>query len=151
MRAFSQHEHFDVEDPAFGVHVGDDVGEGWAGEEFEAALGIFDACGGGRGHDAEEEVERVHEEVSEARSLDDGGAADQVRARPDGHAAAVLVFDALAALDESSEVREAAGAVGVGEDNVAPTDVPHAVGHGAAFASVLLQADDADAAVGDMR
>jgi hypothetical protein len=52
------------------VHVGDDVGEGRAREKFEAALGVLDASGSCGRHDAEKEVERVHEEVSEFRALD---------------------------------------------------------------------------------
>ncbi|RYC54938.1 hypothetical protein CHU98_g11270, partial [Xylaria longipes] len=39
-----QHEHLDVEDPALGVHVGDDVGEGGAREQLEAALRVAHAA-----------------------------------------------------------------------------------------------------------
>lgn len=61
-----EHQHLDVEDPAFGMHVGDDVWERGAGEELEAALGVADA-GCGRGcEDGEDEVEGSHEEVAES-------------------------------------------------------------------------------------
>ena len=43
--------------------------EGRAGEELEAALGVTDAGGGGRGEDGEDKVEAAHEEVSEERTL----------------------------------------------------------------------------------
>lgn len=51
------------------MHVGDDVGEGGSGEEFEAALRVADGGGGGRGEDSEEEMEGVHEEVAEEGAL----------------------------------------------------------------------------------
>lgn len=62
---FGQHQHFDVEDPALGMHVGDDVRERRTREELEAALGIADSGRGGRSEKAEEEMEGVHEEVAE--------------------------------------------------------------------------------------
>lgn len=42
-RRLGEHQHLNVEDPALGVHVGDDVREGGAREELEAALGVADA------------------------------------------------------------------------------------------------------------
>lgn len=65
-----EHEHLNVEDPAFGVHVGHDVGEGCAREELEAALGVADARGCGGCEDCEDEVEGSHEEVSQGRALE---------------------------------------------------------------------------------
>lgn len=51
------------------MHVRDDVRERVAGEELEAALSVFDG-GGGRGrHEAEEQMEGVHEEVAEFGTL----------------------------------------------------------------------------------
>lgn len=51
------------------MHVRDDVGKRRAGEEFEAALCVFDlGCFGG-GEEAEEEVEGVHEGVAEEGAL----------------------------------------------------------------------------------
>lgn len=92
----------------------------------------------------------MHEEIAELGALDDSLAADEVGARPDCYATTMLVFDFLAALNEGTEVREAACTVGVGEDDVVAADVAHAVGYGAAFASVLLEGDNADAAMGDV-
>ena len=51
------------------MHVGDDVGQGRAREQLEAALGVLDAGGGGRGGEAEEEVEGVHEGVAQEGAL----------------------------------------------------------------------------------
>lgn len=64
-RALGQHQHLDIKNPAFRVHVRNDVWERRAREEFEAALSVFDGgcCGGSE--QAEEQVERVHEEVAE--------------------------------------------------------------------------------------
>lgn len=42
-RALGEHQHLDVEDPAFGVHVGDYVRQGGPREELEAALRVADA------------------------------------------------------------------------------------------------------------
>ena len=64
-----QHEHLNVENPAFGVHIGHNVGEGGAREELEAALSVANARGGGRGEDGENEVKGAHEEVSQGRTL----------------------------------------------------------------------------------
>lgn len=51
------------------MHVRDDVGQGRAREELEAALGIADGGGGGRGEESDKEVEGAHEEVAEVGSL----------------------------------------------------------------------------------
>lgn len=67
--ALGQHEHLDVEDPAFGVHVRHNVGKRRSGEELETALGVFDLCCFGRGKEAEEQVEGVHESVAEEGAL----------------------------------------------------------------------------------
>ena len=64
-----KHQHFNIEDPALGVHVWNYVRQGGAGEELEAALGVADAGGGRRRHETEEEVEGVHEEVAEFGAL----------------------------------------------------------------------------------
>lgn len=52
-----KHQHLNVEDPAFGMHVGDNVWQRGAGEELEAALGVADARCGRRREDGENEVE----------------------------------------------------------------------------------------------
>lgn len=41
-RRLRKHEHLNVEDPSFGVHVRHDMGKGLAREELEAALGVAD-------------------------------------------------------------------------------------------------------------
>lgn len=63
--ALRQHEHLDVEDPAFRVHVRDDVGERRSRKELEATLRILYPGRVRRRHDAQEDVERMHEEVAE--------------------------------------------------------------------------------------
>lgn len=55
--AFGQHQHFNVEYPAFRVHVRDDVGERRSGKELETALGVLNCRRFGRGEEAEEQVE----------------------------------------------------------------------------------------------
>lgn len=65
-----QHQHFDVENPTFRVHVWDDVGQRGPGEQLETALGVFDCCRFGCGEETEQQVERVHEGVAEERTLD---------------------------------------------------------------------------------
>lgn len=142
-RRLGEHEHLDVEDPALGVHVGHDVGQGAAREELEAALGVVDARGGGRGEDLDDGVEGLHEEVAQGRALDDGVAADEVAPAADGDAAAAGVDDVLAALDQLAQVREARGAVRVGEEDVGAPGVAEAVRHAAALAAVLDEGDDA--------
>lgn len=134
-----EHEHLDVEDPALGVHVGDDVGQGRAREELEAALGVAQARGGGRREDGEDDVEGPHEEVAQGRAPDDGVAADEVAAAADGDAATAAVDDLLAALEEAAEVAEPGGAVGVREERVLAAHVPQPVRHAAALAAVPLQ------------
>jgi hypothetical protein len=44
-----QRQHLDIEDPALAVHVRDDVGQAGAREELEAALGVADRGGAGKG------------------------------------------------------------------------------------------------------
>ena len=67
--ALGQHEHLDIEDPAFRVHVRYDVRQRRPGEELEATLRVFNARGRGWCHDAEQEVEGVHEEVAKLGAL----------------------------------------------------------------------------------
>jgi len=68
-RRLGEHEHLDVEDPALGVHVGDDMGQGCAREQLEAALRVLDAGRGRGGQDCEAEVEAAHEKVAEDGAL----------------------------------------------------------------------------------
>ena len=64
-----EHEHFNVENPALGVHVGYDMREGRAREELEAALSVaYAGCGGGS-EDGEDEMKASHEEISKKRTL----------------------------------------------------------------------------------
>lgn len=137
-----QHQHLDVEDPALGVHVGDDVGQGGAREQLEAALGVADARGGGGRQDHEDEVEGAHEEVAQRRALNHGVAADQVAPAADGDAPVASVDDFLAALDQFSQVAKPGSAVGVGEESVFPTHVAQTMGDTAALAAVLLERYD---------
>lgn len=51
------------------MHVRYDVRQCGAREELETALGVGDGGGGGGRHEAEEEVEGVHEEVAEFGAL----------------------------------------------------------------------------------
>jgi hypothetical protein len=67
--ALSQHQHLNVEDPAFRVHVGNDIGQRGSGEQLEAALGVLDRRRFGRGEKAEQQVEGVHEGVAEEGAL----------------------------------------------------------------------------------
>lgn len=153
-----QHQHLDVEDPALAVHVGDDVGQGGAREELESALGIADGGGAGRRHPLEEEVEGMHEEVAQLGAAHHGFGADEVGARPDRHgslaiaaaaaavavsaaAVAAVALEPLAGGEESAQIIELAGSVGVGEDDVLAAGVAHAVGHGTALAAVLREGD----------
>lgn len=41
--ALGKHQHFNIEDPAFGMHVRNDMREGGSRKEFESALGVADA------------------------------------------------------------------------------------------------------------
>ena len=67
--ALSKHQHLDVEDPAFGVHVWYYVREGSAGEQLKATLRVTNAGSGGRRKEAEKQVEGVHESVADHRTL----------------------------------------------------------------------------------
>lgn len=67
--ALGQHQHLDVENPAFRMHVRNDVGQRGTGEQLEAALGVFDCRRFGRGEEAEQQVEGVHEGVAEEGAL----------------------------------------------------------------------------------
>ena len=68
-RQLSQHQHLDIEDPAFAMHEGDNIWQRRAREELEPALRVADGgcCGGCE--ESEEEVKGVHEEVAEERAL----------------------------------------------------------------------------------
>jgi hypothetical protein len=59
--------------------------------------------------------------------------------------ASVLVFNLLTPFDHLPEITETTCAVGVREDNVLPSNVPHAVGNSPTFPTILLQRNDADA------
>lgn len=63
--AFSQHKHLYVENPAFGMHVRDDVGERRPREQLEPTLRVFDLSRLGCCEQAQEEVEGVHESIAE--------------------------------------------------------------------------------------
>ena len=52
------------------MHVGDDVGQGRARKELEAALSVFSAGRCGWGQDGEDEVEGAHEKVAESGTLE---------------------------------------------------------------------------------
>lgn len=119
--------------------MGDDVRQGRAGEQLEAALGIADAGGGGRGHELQEQVEGVHEEVAELGALDDGVAADEVSAGPDRDGAPALVLRFLACRHQLTQVRDVTGPVRVREHNVLAPCVPHPMCHRPALAPVRRQ------------
>jgi hypothetical protein len=95
-------------------------------------------------------MEGVHKEITQFGALDDGFASHQMSARTDCDAATVLVFDALAAFDQFSEVGEATCAVCVCEDNVLASDMSHAMCDGSTLSSIFLEGDNANAPVGYM-
>ena len=156
------------------MHVGYDVGQGWAGEELEAALGILDAGGSRRGGEAEEEVEGMHEEVAEFGALkqrcevkkkslvifkllvigvivmnrmhylDHGFTADEMSSGTDCNGPPALIFNLDTFAHQKIQIVEIACSVCVREQNVSASCVPHSVHDCAAFASVLFQRDDAN-------
>ena len=94
----------------------------------------------------------MHEEIAEEGALDDCFRADEVGARPDGHSCSLffVILEALARGEQFADVVELARAVGVGEDDILAPRVPDAVDDGAAFAAVVGQGDEADAAGGNV-
>lgn len=138
-----QHQHLDIEDPALGVHVRDDMGQRRAREKLESALRVADARGGGGCQDHEDEVEGAHKEIAQGGSLNHGLAADEVAPRPDCHAPVRAVDYFLAPLEELAQVRELGGSVCVGEERVLAAYVAEAVRYAAAFAAVALESHDA--------
>lgn len=142
-RRLSQHEHLDVKDPALSVHVRDNMRQRRAREQLKPALGVADPRRGGRRQALDDEVEALHEDVAHRGALDDRLGADHVAAAADGDAARAGVDDVLARLEQVAQVREAARAVRVGEDDVRAARVPEPVRDGAALAAVLGEGDDA--------
>lgn len=140
---FGEHQHLDVEDPALSMHVWYDMRQGGAREELEAALGIADARGSWGRQDLDNGVEGLHQEVAQGGALDNCLAADQMATAANGNAAVAGINDILAALDEITQIGEARGAIRVSKDDVGTAHVAEAVGHSAAFATVLVQFDDA--------
>jgi hypothetical protein len=70
-------------------------------------------------------------------------AAHEVRSAAHSDTAPRCVLDEIAARDETAEVAELRGAVGVGKDGVVAPDMAEAVGYGTALAAILLQRHDA--------
>ena len=83
-------------------------------------------------------------ENKETAYLDDGFAANEVSAAPDGDASAGAVHHLLTSLDQLADVREPRRAVCVREQRVLAPDVAQAVGDTAALATILLESDDTD-------
>lgn len=131
------------------MHVRDDVGQAGAGEKLEPALGVGYARRGGRGHEPEQEVEGVHEEVAQLGAFHHGLGPDEVRATPHGDGAAGVVLDGAYGGDEFAEVGEFRSPVRVGEEDVLAAGVAHAVNDRTALAPVGDQRDHADRARGD--
>lgn len=132
-----KHQHLNVKDPAFRVHVRDNVRQGSAREELEAALRIANARGRRGCQDLNDGVEGLHQEVAQGGALDHRLTADQVATAANGNAAVASIDNIFAALDEVAQVGEARGAVRIRKDDVGTTHMAEAVGHGPALAAVL--------------
>lgn len=148
--ALREHQHLHIKDPPFTVHKRHDIRQGRAREQFEPALRVSDRRSGRRRHGPEEPMKRTHQKLPEQGPLDRVFAVDQVRAAPDPHSPVLRVLRAHASVDQSADVRDPRRAVCVCECDVCSPRVPHAVGHGAAFAAVFFERDHADAAEGDV-
>jgi hypothetical protein len=82
--------------------------------------------------------------------LNNGLASNKMGTAANCDATTVLVFNLSAAFDHLAEVVEATRAVCICEDDVLPSDMPHAMRDSAAFSAILLQCDHADATMGYM-
>lgn len=125
------------------MHVRNDVREGGAREQLEAALRVADATRRRRRQDGEYEMERPHQEVPQRGPLHHRLAANEMGAAADRDASVGPVHHLLATLYKLSQVTESRSPVGVGEEHVRAACVPQAMGHAATFAAVLLERDDA--------
>jgi hypothetical protein len=73
-----------------------------------------------------------------------------MRSTTDCDATSVFVFNLLAVFNHLAKVVESTRAIGISEDNVLPSNVPHTVGNCPAFPAVFLQCDHTDAAMRNM-
>ena len=128
------------------MHMRDDERQTRPREQFKTTLCVLYPLRGWRCDKVEIHVEGVHEQITQFTALDDFCAADEVRSTAYCHSPSLIVFGFLAGRHDFAEISEFGSAVCVGEKDVLATGVPHTVGDGTAFATVLFERDHADGA-----